>query len=112
MMLFNIVHLDRRYRAKSNFDFRLEFPLFIRGQFAVTNMGKFQNYQIMREWMWENYGPSCERDLYNEIYQISGNQTKFTKWPKWAWHYDTTDNQPFIYIADKEMLSHIQLKWT
>lgn len=106
-MLFNIINLDWRYRGKDNFDYRLEFLL---RQFTVTSIVKFQNYQIMREWLWENYGPSCERDLYNQIYHGT-EQTKFAKRPNWAWHYDTTDNQPFIYIADQETLSHIQLKW-
>jgi len=96
-MNYKIVKLDHRYAGNDNFDYRIEFP---RGSW------RFSNYSAMRDWLWENYGPSSERELYDLIYD------RTLAMPKWAWHYNTKDNKPLLYVFDDATLAHLQLKWT
>lgn len=112
-MHFKIVKIDRRFRGSDNFDYRLEFVTYTASQYRSPH-DRFANYQLMREWFWENYGPSSERDTYGTIYMpvIESSKSVARKPPKWAWHYDTTDNEPFIYVADDATLAHLQLKWS
>lgn len=99
-MKFKIVNLDKRYAGWHYFQYRLKFTRF--------GDEKFLDYKILRDWLWETFGPSFERDL---AYKFIENELGIQR-PAWAWHYDTTDNVPYIYVADQATLTHLQLKWS
>jgi hypothetical protein len=105
-MKFKITKLDGRYNGFEIFDYRLEFPYGSPG----GPRQRFYNYQEIRNWMWDNYGPSCERDLYTTLNPRS--EPRYAQRSKWAWHYNITENAPYIFVADDATLAHLQLKWS
>lgn len=110
-MNYKIVKIDGRYAGHEYFKYRVEFPRGI----SQVSAWRYHHYQELRDWLWENHGASCERDLYCTLYYspwVEGEDMDPPRnGPKWAWHYDTTDNQPLLYVADDATLAHLQLKW-
>ena len=103
-MKFVIITLDGRYTGNSYFKYRLEFTSYMYGQDG--RKFRAQQCQQMIEWLWENYGPGCERDHWKFI-----THTHKDNGPKWSWYIDPKNNIPYIYIVDDTVLSHVQLKW-
>ena len=60
-------------------------------------------------WMTEQYGPSCERNYFNNTAKAYGNTDPFN--PPWCWHIDIEKQDLYIYVKDDATLSNIQLKW-
>lgn len=100
-MKYKIVRLDSRYAGNSWFNYRLEF----------TDIGdqKFKHFQELRNWLWETFGPSYERDL---VFILRDRTNGYFVYPKWVWHYTTKENKPYIYVADDATLAHLQLRWS
>ena len=111
-MKFASTKLDGRYTGSSWFKYRIEFVSILYGYDARKD--RAQQYQEMLEWLWENYGPGCERDHWKFITYKDDTPISEAKknGPKWAWFVDSKSGLPYIYIVGDETLSHIQLKWT
>lgn len=58
----------------------------------------------VREWMWETYGPSCEREYYM---QLAGNGYNVN--PAWCWHSDYGERK--IFMVDDKTRDWFTLKW-
>ena len=97
-MKFILERLDRRHTGYQIFSHRA----WIRG--SSPNERK-QNFILMREWCWENFGPGCERDLvwYNGM--VDG-QVSY----QWAFHYEQRQGSLYIYLRE-ELLTAFLLKW-
>jgi len=112
-MKFTITKLDGRYTGSSWYKYRIEFISILYGYDARKD--RAQQYQEMLEWLWETYGPGCERD-HKKFFAFKDENTTGPEarknGPKWAWFVDSKSGLPYIYIVGDETLSHIQLKWT
>ena len=85
--------LDRRHKGHGTFVRRV--------QVLGSSTDKVKNFNQLRVWCWETFGPSCERDSY-----CSAGMTS-----KWAWHIDDDYYSPFIYLSNSETESLFKLKW-
>jgi len=71
----------------------------------------------LRVWMTEQYGPSCERNIYKKTalaYQrFALAHKEFENFePPWCWHIDSLHKDEFyIYVKDDAVLSNFTLKW-
>lgn len=109
-MNFKLVTLDARYRGSNRFKYRLEFS----HNYAPRN-GTIRDFQTMLEWLWDSYGPGCDRDHYRyllENMQLNNETDLEEKGPQWSWHINQKEEVSFLYIRTNEILSHIKLKWT
>ena len=111
-MKFNIIALDGRYNGNGCFKYRIEFSSSAYGYDGRKH--RAHQHQEMLEWLWENYGPGCDRDHWKLITFKDHTPVAEARknGPRWAWFIDTKFNTPYIYIADDTVLSHVQLKWT
>lgn len=110
-MRFVSITLDGRYTGNNWFKYRIEFMTNRYGHDARKD--RAQQHQEMLEWLWENYGPGCDRDYWKFIAYDNYFPGAFPdkNGPRWAWYYDVKEHTPYIYIVDDTVLSHIQLKW-
>jgi hypothetical protein len=108
-----ISKLDGRYTGSSWFKYRIEFISNMYGYDAHKH--RAQQYQEMLEWLWEIYGPGCERDHWKFMAfkdeTTTGHEAR-KNGPQWAWFVDQKNNIPYIYVSNDEVLAHIQLKWS
>jgi hypothetical protein len=82
--------LDRRHTGHGNFKFYADFTMSIAEDFVAV-----------REWCWNNFGPSCEMDLWGRM--------KETRNPKWCWIND--DYKMRLYFADDQVFNWFILRW-
>lgn len=78
--------LDKRHTGHSRFKYFASF--------SYTNIHKFVE---VRNWCWENWGPSAELD-------IQGLQDQ-----KWSWIHDSYNTR--IYLASDAEYQWFLLKW-
>jgi hypothetical protein len=91
-MQLYIGKLDRRFKAFPAFDYFVEIR-----QWPKTN-----NYLLLREWCWENYGPGCDVDM-RTAYNVPEEAEKY----KWTWQ----DDELRLFFKDGPELAHLQLTW-
>jgi len=85
--------LDGRHALSDSFSHRVKW----RG----TDHAK--DFINARNWLWENYGPGVERDLY-WLQQFP----EYDIDPKWVWYVD--DRTYFLYLKDG-LVTHFSLKY-
>lgn len=83
-----IKKLDGRFTAHPFFKTALEYPLFDGSEYGSDT--DFNFYQ-MREWLWENYGPSKELGIWIWHQSIELINTD------WCWDVDTQR----MYLSEK-----------
>jgi len=82
------IKLDRRMNGYGDFKYTARFMLTEKDRFCE-----------MREWCWEQWGPSREFNLWSA-----------DKNPTWCWHMD--DYRMQLYFATDKEYSFWLLKWT
>lgn len=104
-MKYYIEQLDRRHNGHALWQYRLRMQ-----RTVDLEKSHHRNFHILRSWMQEQYGNSCERDLYGNIALACKGYEPFD--PPWCWHIDRDyPNNLYIYIKNREVLSNITLKW-
>lgn len=83
--------LDRRYAGSQDFKYYVNFNKLVEGNSFIE----------VRNWCWEQWGPSCELDLWYRVGQ-NGN-------PAWCWMSDDWKTR-ICFRSDKEY-SWFILKW-
>ena len=94
--------LDGRHKGYGPFKYRI----WVNGPAS----DRIWNFTDLREWCWQVWGSSCERDIYMFGYY---NQDQKIQNEHWAWHYDrdARSGNLFIYLTNDEALSFFKLKW-
>ena len=105
-MNFIVETLDKRHTGHKFWKYRLYITQY--ALHAYSNE-RFKNYHQLRTWMTEQYGPSCERNYYDQTARAHNGHEPFN--PPWCWHIDTEKEYLYIYVRDDVTLSNIQLKW-
>jgi hypothetical protein len=82
--------LDRRHKGFSNFKYYVEFPY----------SKEIDNFVEQREWCWEQWGPSCEIDVWYKITKSN-----------WAWCWIMDDYRKRLYFATDKEYTFWLLKW-
>jgi hypothetical protein len=104
-MQFTIEQLDKRHNGWLNWRYRLRI-----GEDRGQAKSNFKNFHQLRSWMIEHYGISTERDSFESTFNALKDVELFD--PRWCWHIDRDNlNRQYIYVENREMLSHITLKW-
>lgn len=104
-MKFFVERLDRRHTGYHVWRYRLR----IETVFDITR-SHYRYFHVLRSWMIEQYGVSCERDLYESVVIGCKGFEPFD--PLWCWHVDRDyPNNQYIYVKDDTVLSNITLKW-
>ncbi len=80
--------LDRRMNGYGNFKYATKFR-------RRADQDKFIE---IRNWCWEQWGPSCELEFWNE-----------QRNPAWAWAM--TEFETKIYVASEKEASWFTLRW-
>lgn len=83
--------LDRRMNGYGNFTHFIEFRKVERKKFVEV-----------RNWCWEQWGPSCELEHWDLIDQSEVN-------PAWCW--DSREYDMRIYLGDQAQVSWYILRW-
>lgn len=86
--------LDRRHKGYGTFAYRVSI---VRGKEHAVAV----EFNKLRLWCWETFGPSCERDIHEMVNPHA----------PWAWHIDSDYFIPHIYLAHGEPESLFKLKW-
>lgn len=103
-MQFKVQKLDKRHNAHQFFSHRIETSTV----YWRNGPGeKYEEFLELRQWCWETFGISCERDLYSHLWYRGGNKI-YNKF--WAWHFSGTDDAAYIYLTE-EGYTHYKLKW-
>lgn len=98
-MKYKIETLDARHNGFGSWKYRIRFK-----DITPVNV---RNFHRIRRWLWECYGPGCERDLYTE-WQMACKGYEVAE-AVWGWHSD--DGQKFIYLRDDAIMSSIILQF-
>ena len=106
-MHYIVETLDGRHTGHELWKYRLYVTQFLLNQFSNE---RFRYYHVLRTWMAEQYGPSCERDFYTTTAHALKGHEIFD--PPWCWHVDREKSYLYIYVKSDEVLSNIQLKWS
>ncbi len=106
-MNYIIETLDGRHTGNELWKYRLYITQYALHQFSDD---RFRYFHTLRSWMIEQYGPSCERDIYFKTVVAHKGYAPFQ--PPWCWHIDREKNYLYIYVRNDETLANIQLKWS
>lgn len=96
MKNYRVTRLDRRYNGHTKFKYSISLT-------AVPYLEQQRVFQELREWFWENYGPSMELEW--ALAQANANETE----PIWAW--DTEHHNKRLYVRGDKELTFFQLKF-
>jgi len=96
-MKLSLEKLDGRHKGLN----RLKYRVLVNG----AKPTKFQDFCQVRQWCWETWGPSCEREIFLSLGQDNVGSVE------WAWHYDEKFNYCYIYLAGPKQLELFTLKW-
>ena len=89
--------LDRRFTSAEYFNYRIEACN------GVTS-DKILEFNRMRQWFTDTFGPAMERDLNRYLPQ--------TERKTWAWHVDVNKGTFLLYLSSSKELALWKLKWT
>ena len=104
-MKYFVEQLDKRHTVHYLWRYRLRIQV----NFDL-NRSHYRNFHVLRSWMIEQYGVSCERDLYGSTAISCKGYEPFN--PPWCWHVDKGyPNHQYIYVKDDTVLSNVTLKW-
>jgi len=104
-MKFFVEKLNKRYTGHLLWQYRLRI-----GHSPNAYKSANRNFHTLRSWMIEQYALSTERDSYaNTVLEFKDNEL-FD--PPWCWHVDRDyPNTQYIYVQNRNILSHITLRW-
>lgn len=88
--------LDRRFSHHDDFLYRIELS-------NGASYEKAQEFNEMRHWFTNTFGPSVERELYWNFEKLERNV--------WAWHTDCKADY-FLYLKSNKELALWKLRWT
>ena len=94
-MALNLEKLDGRHSGNYYFKYRV----------WVHGTDRVRDFIQIRNWCWEVWGPSCERDDHI----LSYNNSTVVNNPHWAWH--VYERSRYIYLIDDQALAFFKLKW-
>ena len=98
-MKLRLDKLDGRHKGSSLFTHRV----FVQG----PKLEKCKDFLKLRQWCWETWGPSCEREIY-----LSLALNNIDDRPRgWAWHYEDNYTECYIYLTSSQQLEFFTLKW-
>lgn len=91
--------MDGRHKGNQTFSYRI----------AIVGLSaeRIINFHSLREWCWNTWGPSCEREMY---LKFKANQVK-DRPQYWAWHYEDNYDECYIYLVGPRQLELFTLKW-
>lgn len=92
--------LDARFAGFQHFQYRIKFH----------HTTKYAKFIEIRNWCWETWGPSYERDI---LIEMAYQDESFVR--PWSWNIASNRtrkfSEPFIYLATDKELSIFNLKW-
>ena len=94
-MALKLETLDGRHSGNYYFKYRV----------WVHGTDRVRDFIQIRNWCWEVWGPSCERDDHI----LSYNNSTVVNNPHWAWH--VYERSRYIYLIDDQALAFFKLKW-
>ncbi len=105
-MYYKINKLNKRFTWYQHFSHRVEFA---RHYSDRQLHERINNFIMLRQWCWDNFGPSVET-MYWEQLKVT-DQAELAN-DKWAWYVNTHDGyRTFLYFADETALSFFKLNW-
>jgi len=96
MKTYHVIKLDRRHKGTTLFQYYVE-PVF---HTHITDKVKFYEW---RNWCWNTWGPSIERDAALDFGSNHYNVAR------WSWH--TENGLKRIYFKSDKELNWFNLKW-
>jgi len=94
-MALKLETLDGRHSGSWFFKYRV----------WVHGPDRVRDFIQIRNWCWEVWGPSCER----EDHILSYNDPAIENNLHWAWH--TYERSRYIYLVNDQALAFFKLKW-
>ena len=107
-MKFKITKLNKRNTWHQFFTHRVEILRTPLGTLRTPGQYKVANFNKVRLWCWDNFGPSCETYQWEQLKatpeaELANNE--------WAWFVNAHDSyRSFIYFNDSA-LAFFQLEW-
>jgi hypothetical protein len=89
--------LDRRYNGSGRFSHYVE------PDGILPPIDRIQQFIEWRNWCWETFGPSAERDFTGQWYQLD---------VKWAWDTEQYSSRHLRLYFTEETLVVFKLKWS
>lgn len=93
--------LDGRFTGDGIFSHRVS---------VQSSLGNFidrsAEFQKLRIWCWETFGPSVERDSYIDRFWRIRERLN----PYWAWHFSGIRDNSYIYLTEQGF-TQFKLKW-
>ena len=104
---YQLIKLDKRFNGYAWFKYALDSDAIVARWYAMAPPPQWAhtktvNFQALRIWCWDQWGPSMELDL---VTREMGSKIK------WAWETNN-DGRRRIYVKGDEELSHIILAWS
>ena len=94
-MALQLETLDGRHSGNIFFKYRV----------WVYGPDRIRDFINVRNWCWEVWGSSCEREDYMMSYSDQDVVTN----SQWAWH--KVDRSRYIYLVNDQALAFFKLKW-
>ena len=92
--------LDGRHKGFRHWTHRVEFQ---RGWTAGDRESAFAKFLQVRENLWANFGPGCDRDELMYVRRAVPGAD-----PEWGWWTNASDN-PYIYFKQDRILTWFTL---
>lgn len=104
---YKLVKLDKRFNGYAWFRYALDSNVIMGNWYTMAPppqwaSTKNANFQALRVWCWDQWGPSMELSLLT-----LNNDSDI----KWSWEIDN-DGRRRIYLKGDEELSHVMLVWS
>ena len=99
-MKFKLEKLDGRHKGSSLFTHRAVVQ-------GSKKLEKYKDFLKLRQWCWETWGPSCEREIYIPLALNNIDDRPYG----WAWHYGDNYTECYIYLSGSKQLELFSLKW-
>lgn len=96
-MTLSLEKLDGRHKGLN----RLKYRILIHG----TTTDRFQTFLQIRQWCWDTWGPSCEREIFLPLANNNPGSND------WAWHFEEKFQACYIYLSGSKQLELFSLKW-
>ena len=97
MKNYTVTRLDKRYGGHTAFKYAIS-PI------SKEFIQRQQDFRSVRNWAWDTYGPSAERDWVLSQSHIDNTQ------PTWAW--DTEHGNTRLYLKSDAELTLFELKFS
>jgi hypothetical protein len=98
-MSLKVIKTDNRHTGSYLFKYYVVVP-----RYESIN-GRLVNFIAMREWCWETWGASCERDFHIRIIESELLNEK------WCWHTDSK-HEMRLYLKSETELNWLLLRWS